>query len=89
VKGITCMQGAELADMALQNIPLMIVMHLMWSLWAFSFSHIGRPPPVDVSLLLKDTVVPVATFLSSLESANELVARISQARALVLINSDA
>jgi hypothetical protein len=78
-----CLQGAELADMALRNIPPMIAMHLMWSLWAFSFSHIERPPVIDLSFLLKETVFPVAKFLASTESATELVARIAQARILI------
>lgn len=73
-----CMQGAELADMALQNIPLMITMHLAWSLWAFSFSHIALAPPVDMSFLLQYTVVPVATFISSSESTNLLVTRVTE-----------
>lgn len=75
------MQGAELADMALQNIPVMVTMHVVWSLWAFSFSHVALAPAFDLSLLLQPTVVPVATFMASAESAAELVARVTQVRA--------
>ena len=60
----------------------MLSMHLVWSLWAFSFSHVALPPALDLGALLRRTVAPVATVLTSAASANDLVERVTQVRAI-------
>jgi hypothetical protein len=71
-------QSAALADMAVENIPLMILMHLCWSLWAYSFSHVAVPPLFDLSFVLQYTVVPVTKVLGLSDGVDTIVTRVTQ-----------
>lgn len=58
----------------------MVVLHLLWSLWAFSFSYVSQPPFVNLAPLLDLTVLPAGTFLSNRESTAAVIARVTQVR---------
>jgi hypothetical protein len=62
----------------------MILMHLCWSLWAYSFSHVAVPPLFDLSFVLQYTVVPVTKVLGLSDGVDTIVTRVTQVWLAVL-----
>jgi hypothetical protein len=76
-KAAVTVQSAALGEMALLNARVLVLGHLCWSLWAFTFTYIeGGYGPVNSAV--DTTLKPLATLLSSPQMAELFIDRLKQ-----------
>jgi hypothetical protein len=74
------MQSAALADMALLNLRMIIVWHLLWACWAFSFTWVKVQPLPGLAYVVDYVLQPALYYIIDSESLDLFLVRAKQVR---------
>ena len=74
-----CVQSTDVGDMAVRNLRIIVLLHLLWTLWAFSFTYV-QGSLTAAKLFVETIIAPAAALVLDDADAAALADRVTQVR---------